>query len=146
MTKLQNKLYGAFMILCAILEFLLIIGAYLANHFTKTRMGMLRHMVYLNSKWESLIPIPFLKLTLIVVIIALVVFAFVRYRSIKANTMLTIMAILLVLLSLWTLYFLIFIDTKIYRSYYILSMCFVLSTILQNVIYHCLCSVRKKVS
>ena len=142
-SKLQNKLYGAFIIICAILEFLSIVGAYVLNYFTRTRMGMLRHVVYLNGKWEKLVPVPILKVAVLFVILALLVIACNRFRKIKSNVMLNAVGVLLVLLSIWTICFLIFSSTRINRSYYILSMCFVLATMLQNIIYHCLYHIRK---
>lgn len=143
MTKLQNKLYGAFIILCAILEFISIVGAYVANYFTRTRMGMLRHIVYLNGKWEKLVPVPVIRIAVLFIIVVLVIIAFNRFRKIKSNAMLNVMAVLLVLLSTWTVCFLVFSNTRINRSYYILNMCFVLATMLQNIIYHCLYNIRK---
>ncbi|HBD64665.1 MAG TPA: hypothetical protein DC038_09545 [Clostridiales bacterium] len=143
MTKLQNKLCCACIFLCAILEVLSIIGAYAADYFTRTRMGMLRHVVYMNGKWEKLFSIPFIRTAALCVIITLTAIACIRYFKMRVNGMVSAAAALVVLLSAWTVYFLIFCNTGINRAYYILSMCFIMATIFQNVIYHCLCHIKK---
>ena len=144
MTKLQNKLCGACIFLCAILEALSLIDVYAADYFTRTRMGMLRHVVYMNGKWEKLFPIPFIRAAALCVIIALAVIACIRYFKMRINGMASLTAVLVVLLSVWTVYFLVFFNTGINRAYYILSICFILATMFQNIIYHCLCHMKGK--
>ncbi|MBU5428071.1 hypothetical protein KQI41_16890 [Tissierella pigra] len=136
MTRQQNKLQYVLIILFSILETLTLIGAYSAHYFTKTRMGMLRHVVYLNGKWEKNFPISTIKWIAICIIIVLVIFIFLdffkrdkRYRA-KILVMLWTMVT-----NGWTLYFLFAYGTERNRAYYILSICFILMTLFQNIIY-----------
>lgn len=36
-----------------LIQILLVIGAFVINHFTQTRMGMMRHVMFTNNKWQS---------------------------------------------------------------------------------------------
>lgn len=36
-----------------LIQILLVIGAFVINHFTQTRMGMMRHVMFTNRKWQS---------------------------------------------------------------------------------------------
>ncbi len=143
MTRLQNKLCGAFIILCAILEVLTLIGAYAAAYFTRTRMGMLRHVVYMNGKWEKLFPIPFIRTFAICVIIVLAAIVCIRYFKMRQKGIVAAAAVLVILLSAWTIYYIISCNTGINRAYYILSMCFIMAAMFQNIIYYCLCHIKK---
>ncbi|MSU02048.1 hypothetical protein [Tissierella pigra] len=136
MIRQQNKLQYVLIILFSILETLTLIGAYSAHYFTKTRMGMLRHVVYLNGKWEKSFPISTIKWIAICIIIVLIIFIFLdffkrdkRYRA-KILVMLWTMVT-----NGWTLYFLFAYGTERNRAYYILSICFILMTLFQNIIY-----------
>lgn len=143
MTKQQNKGYYICMILCGILEFLAIIGAYAAHYFTKTRMGMLRHVVYLNGKWEKAVPIQTIKWIVLLIIIAFIVLVYLHYRKLKTHYMsTTIAALITIAISAWTVYFLLFYNTGKNRAYYILSICFILVTALQNVLYCCISAIK----
>lgn len=143
MTKQQNKGYYVCMILCDIFEFLAIIGAYAAHYFTKTRMGMLRHVVYLNGKWEKAVSIPTVKWIMLLIIIALIVLVYLHYRKRKMHNMsTTIAALITIAISGWTVYFLLFYNTGRNRAYYIISICFILVTVLQNILYYCLSAIK----
>ncbi|OZV11462.1 hypothetical protein CIW83_14360 [Tissierella sp. P1] len=145
MTRRQNRSKYICAILCGILEFLAIIGAYAAHYFTKTRMGMLRHVIYLNGKWEKAFPIPAMKWIAISIILALVIIAYLRYR--KGNTDYNInipVMLLTIIMSIWTAYFLLVYSTEKNRAYYILSICFLLATVFQNILYHCIFSIKSK--
>ena len=148
MTKQQKNKYNYIcIVLCIILEILAIAGAYAVNYFTKARMGMLRHMVYLNGKWEKMLPIQMLKWIIVVTIIVLMIFVYLRNHKQKLNSLINIIVTLLTLIiSGWTVYFLLSYSTEINRAYYILSICFILSTVFQNILYHCFCSINKKTS
>lgn len=142
MIKQQNRGNYICMILCVIFELVAIIGAYAANHFTKTRMGMLRHVVYLNSKWEKTIPILTIKWISLCIIIALVIFVYLHYQKRKVHFINTIVMLLTVAISGWTVYFLLFYNTARNRAYYILSICFILGTLLQNILFHFFISIK----
>ena len=44
-------------VVTTILECLLLIGAYMVNYFTQSKMGMLRHVIHKNYVWEEKYPI-----------------------------------------------------------------------------------------
>ncbi len=145
MTKQQNRIKFIFMILFGILEIVTIIGAYAAHYFTKTRMGMLRHVIYLNGKWEKALPIPMIKWIAISIIIAIVIIAYLCYRKEKTSSKVNMVTMLFTIgVSGWTVYFLIAYSTERNRAYYILSICFILATVLQNIIYHCISSIKSR--
>lgn len=145
MTKRQNRGNFICMILCGILELLVIISAYGVHYFTKTRMGMLRHMVYLNSKWENAVPIPTIKWIAICIITALIIIQYLRYRKRKVHYHVnTMVKLLTIAISGWTVYFLLFYNTGRNRAYYILSICFILGTALQNILHHCFFSIKSR--
>ncbi len=145
MIRQQNKNKYICVIFYIVIEALAIIGAYVTNHYTKTRMGMLRHVVYLNGKWEKSLPIPIIKWIAISIIIALVILAYLRYHKEKASFKVNMMVMLLTIaVSGWTVYFLLAYNTERNRAYYIISVCFILATVLQNIIYHCSHSIKLK--
>ena len=140
MTK-QNKRNKICLILLSILEILSIIGAYAAHHYTKARLGMQRHVVYLNSMWEDMLPIQSIKWILVVIIIALGLLIYLRFRKQKVSSVTsTITFIWTIAISAWTAYFLIAYNTERNRAYYILCICLVAITIFQNILNHCFLS------
>lgn len=145
MIKRQNRVNYICIILFAILEISAIIGAYAAHYFTKTRMGMLRHIIYLNSSWENTFPIPMIRLIAICAIIALAIIVYVIYLNKKVNSLsVTMSMILTIIISGWTVYFLLIYDTESNHAYYILSICFILITLFQNALYHCISSIKSE--
>ncbi len=145
MTRRQNKQKYIYVILFGIIEVLVIIGAYAAHYFTRTRMGMFRHVVYLNGKWEKTLPIQTIKWISISIIIILAILAFLHYRKEKANSQVNMVAMLLTIaISGGTVYFLLVYNTGKNRAYYILSICYILITVLQNILYHYISSIKLK--
>lgn len=145
MVRLKNKSNYICMTLSIILEILGAIGAYTANYFTRTRMGMLRHMVYLNGKWEKALPILTIKWIAISIIIVLVIVAYLRYRNGEIKVQVSMIPMILnIIVSAWTVYFLLVYSAERNRAYYILSICFILMTVFQNIIYHCIYSIKSR--
>lgn len=138
MTKQQNKYISVVVILCSLLEILAIIGAYVAHYFTKTRMGMLRHMAYLNGKWEKEFPIDMMKWIVVGMIIIFIIFICVHYikEKRKFNTSIALMVITIII-NLWTVYYLLFNGTASNYAYYIISICLIILTVFQNISYCC---------
>src|SRR5699024_12741113 len=62
MIRQQNKNSFILMIITSILELLIIVGAYMINYYTRVRMGMARHVIYLNRIWEEDLPILTIKI------------------------------------------------------------------------------------
>lgn len=145
MTKRQNKVCYICIILCIVLEITAAIGAYAANYYTKTRMGMLRHVVYLNGKWERLVNITELKWLAILISIILIIFVYLFYKKQKKHSMtVKLVTVITTVISLWTVFYLLFYNTGINRAYYILSICFIMITVFQHIICYCLYSIKVK--
>ena len=109
MTRQQNRGIWLCIILCSLLELMAIIGAYAASNFTKTRMGMLRHVAYLNGKWEQAVPISVIRWIAICMVIALAILAYLHYRKQKAHFRFGVIVMLWTFgLSAWTLYYFLF--------------------------------------
>lgn len=145
MIKQQNRGKYVCIILFSILELLAIVGAYAAHYFTKTRMGMLRHVIYLNGKWEKALPIATIKWIAVSTMVAIIIIAYLCYRKEKPSSKVNMGTMLFTIaLSGWTVYFLLAYNTERNRAYYILSICFILATVLQNIIYHCISSIKSR--
>lgn len=143
MTKQQNRVYYICIIFCSALEIVAAIGAYAAHYYTKTRMGMLRHMVYLNGKWERLINVPALKWIALLIIITLVIFVFILFKKQEKHSITTnIVTIMTMVISLWTVFYLLYYNTGMNRAYYILSICFIIITVFQHILCYCSYSIK----
>ena len=149
MTRQQNRGIWIWLcsILCSLLELIAIIGAYAASHYTKTRMGMLRHMTYLNGKWEGAVPISAIRWIAICIIIALIILTYLHYRKQKSHFRFGVIVLIWTFgLSVWTVYYLLFYNVEMNRAYYILSFCFILATVFQNILHHCVFLRKRQIS
>lgn len=143
MTKQQNKVYYIIIALCSVLEIAAALGAYVAHYYTKTRMGMLRHVVYLNGKWERLVNVTALKCIALLIIISLIIFVYIFYKNQKKHSMtIKTIAIMTLSTSLLTAFYLLIYNTEMNRAYYILSICFIIITLFQHMLYYCLIKVK----
>jgi hypothetical protein len=116
-----------------IFEVLIGIGAYAVHYYTKARLGMLRHVVYLNGKWERAYPIESIKMIIIVILLLACLWLAFKVRRMTFLGKVQKMGILAsILLNGWALYFIVIYNPVSNKTYYILSMCFVLLTIFQN--------------
>lgn len=137
MIKKQNKSLWSGIILCGILELIGLIGAYAAHYFTKTRMGMLRHMVYLNDKWEKTVPLTAIKWTAIGFIILLSLNSYRLYQKrIKPSKLSTAVMVLTFIVNMGSLAYLILQSDEVNRAYYIIGSCLILVSVVQNIL-HC---------
>ncbi len=57
----------------SVLEILLYIGAFVLHYYTSTKMGMARHMIYLNGKWEAAYPIELIQIITMILLVILVI-------------------------------------------------------------------------
>ena len=71
-------------IITNIIQLLLLTGAYTFYYFTKKKMGMARHIIYLNQKIENNYPINTIKYILLFTIVLLTIFILIIY-SITMN-------------------------------------------------------------
>ena len=71
-------------LLLLILEFILVAAANIINYFTHRRIGMARHMVYMNQKWLAISNFEVYKMLsfiLVFVFTAILIYSFVRIRK-----------------------------------------------------------------
>lgn len=71
-------------LLLPILEFILVAAANIINYFTHKRIGMARHMVYMNQKWLAINNFEVYKMLsfiLVFVFTAILVYSFVKVRT-----------------------------------------------------------------
>ena len=71
-------------LLLPILEFILVAAANIINYFTHRRIGMARHMVYMNQKWLAISNFEVYKMLsfiLVFVFTAILIYSFVRIRK-----------------------------------------------------------------
>ncbi|MGL5716302.1 MAG: hypothetical protein ACRCXT_21500 [Paraclostridium sp.] len=81
MKKTQKILY----ILATAIQMLLLISAYMINYFTKSRMGMARHIIHKNYVLESTYPITNIKYITIIVLVVLMVVLLTMYIKRKRH-------------------------------------------------------------
>lgn len=97
------------------------IGMTLLNYYTKAKMGMLRHVVYLNGKWNRNYDIDLLTKGLLVLIIVNTVIALYklyRGRNGKRNDS-RITSVTILIASAISLYYALTYNTTIHRAYYL---------------------------
>lgn len=133
MIRQQNKLKLGLLIIFALLEIAALIGAYAGHYFTKTRMGMLRHMIYLNGKWEKMLPLDIIKWFVVILILIITIISLISLLRRSNNNIGMLLKMISTALGIFTLYFIVFKSAKINRAYYIISLCLVLGTVFQNV-------------
>lgn len=138
MTKQPNNGRRICLILSGVLEVMAFLGAFAANYFTRTRLGMLRHMVYQNAKWEKAWPLPAIRWTAMAVIAALLILAYIKYRRCASRRKYDPMVMLwTVILSAGTIFYVLAYNAGKNRAYYLISLCFILAVIMQNIFCHC---------
>jgi hypothetical protein len=132
MIKRLNKFS---LIIRAPIELVLFIGAYLFHHFTISKMGMYRHVIYLNRKYESEIPfdaLKYLMLGIIGILLLVCLFKFIRLQ--KKKTYQVIAFIITIVINWFCLIYLITNTTENYRDYYYVGLLLGLGAILNDII------------
>lgn len=141
MTKqLKKNTLADFIIgLLGFLELAALTGAYAFHYFTKKKMGMLRHMVYLNGKWEAAYPLPAIKwsiLTLLAILLILLIQKIRKKEEIIRLSPSKILALISsVLLCLASMSFIAFSSSKSNYAYYPISLLLTIATSLQAMGY-----------
>ncbi len=110
----------------SILELIALIGAYLVHYFTKAKMGMARHVVYVNQKIEKNYPIDMIKIVAIILIVSLTIY--VLYRLKDKNIKLSIATLISSILFVG---FTVFSSASTMRDYYFVGLLFFIVAILQ---------------
>lgn len=115
-----------------LLEILLIIGAYFIQMFTKTRMGMARHVLFKNQQWEKELPLDLIKYGMIAIILLFFVGLIMLYIKKKKsmNRSFLIRVFITSVLTLFTLIFLLLGSTSLLLSYYFIIQILMLTLII----------------
>lgn len=110
-----------------IIELVLLIAGLLIGYYAKKKLGVLRYLVYLNGKWETEFPIPYIK---IFIILSLVIMLLISLLLILKNRN-KINSLILLVLSTITLGYVFFLNTDLMKSYYISSLLYFIASCIQ---------------
>ena len=109
-------------LLLPILEFILVAAANIINYFTHKRIGMARHMVYMNQKWLAINNFEIYKIlsfVLVFVFTAILIYSFVRIR--KNTKLITKINLgILVVFAVYFIYFAAVNSVKGMRAFYLI--------------------------
>ena len=109
-------------LLLPILEFILVAAANIINYFTHKRIGMARHMVYMNQKWLAINNFEVYKMLsfiLVFVFTAILVYSFVKVRT-NTKLITKINLGILVVFAVYFIYFAAVNSVKGMRAFYLM--------------------------
>ena len=112
-------------LLLPILEFILVAAANIINYFTHKRIGMARHMVYMNQKWLAISNFEVYKILsfiLVFVFTAILIYSFVKIRT-STKLITKINLGVLVVFFVYCIYFATVNSIKGMRAFYL--MCYI---------------------
>ena len=109
-------------LLLPILEFILVAAANIINYFTHKKIGMARHMVYMNQKWLAVNNFEIYKISgIVLLLITVTVIIFIFIKNIKSyNTIVKINFSVLVLFLIYSLFFSITNSADGFRAFYLM--------------------------
>lgn len=109
-------------LLLPILEFILVAAANIINYFTHKKIGMARHMVYMNQKWLAVNNFEIYKISgIVLLLITVTVIIFIFIKNIKSyNTIVKINFSVLVLFLIYYLFFSITNSADGIRAFYLM--------------------------
>ncbi|MBC6003052.1 hypothetical protein H8891_04495 [Paeniclostridium sp. NSJ-45] len=119
--------------LTTILECLLLIGAYMVNYFTQSKMGMLRHVIHKNYVWEEKYPIANIINTTIITFIILMLIVLILYmkRRLMLKNIVTIMVITMIIFVLSFVGFMLMYSAEEIRAFYYMSFIIGITVLIQ---------------
>ena len=109
-------------LLLLILEFILVAAANIINYFTHRRIGMARHMVYMNQKWLAINNFEIYKIlsfVLVFVFTAILIYSFVKIRT-STKLITKINLGILVVFAVYFIYFSTVNSIKGMRAFYLM--------------------------
>ena len=109
-------------LLLPILEFILVAAANIINYFTHKKIGMARHMVYMNQKWLAVNNFEIYKISgIVLLLITVTVIIFIFIKNIKSySTIVKINFSVLVLFLIYYLFFSITNSADGFRAFYLM--------------------------
>ena len=133
MIKLQSRSYKLLGYSFLTLETLSILSIFILNKTTHSKMGMLRHMIYLNSRVESSVNIKTIKYILIVALVLSLIWTSKNFLQSTYKSKLSFLWTLV--LNLYSLFFILMRDTSLNKSYYYIASLLVWTSLVQSVLY-----------
>jgi hypothetical protein len=134
MIKRLNK-FSLVIIILVPIELFLFIGAYLFHRFTISKMGMYRHVIYLNRKYEAVVPFDVLKYLLLSILSVSLLVCLINFIRLQKKKIYQISALILTIVINWyCLTYLLTNTTGNYRDYYYVGLLLGLGAILNNII------------
>lgn len=117
----------------AVLELALIIGTWVVHYFSNKKMGMMRYVVFKNTRWSQNYPLETLRLLTVAVIAVLTVSVLVLFwkRVCQAGARGKVTAVETAVLSAVYIGFNLFCSVQSIRSFYFISGMLALACILQ---------------
>ncbi|MDY6231314.1 hypothetical protein [Peptostreptococcus porci] len=128
MTKQLRKINIFLIAISFVISIIPFIGAYLIYYFTRTRLGMYRHMVYLNPVIESKYPINFIRSSIIIVIAISIIWM--SFLVIKKRCKCVLPCFVFSILSL---YYMAMYNAQLHKGYYISSMLVLIGVIFTDI-------------
>lgn len=120
-------------ILCAVVELLLFVGAFVVRYFTNKKMGMARHVIFKNQSWEKAYPLEQWKLLSIVVLAVLLILVAILLIRRRGALSRYVMAegFVMAAMTLYSLYFTLSNSAAVLRPYYFMSPMFAAAALIQ---------------
>lgn len=136
MTK-QCQRINLFLIFTGILSFIPFLGASIVNYYTRTRMGMLRHIVFMNTTWEEKYPIATIKTVGIIAVLLILILGvyFIWLKKVKSKNI-NLIGKLIFLTTLASGYYIITQNKDSIRSYYIAAIFIFIGVLTVNLWYY----------
>jgi hypothetical protein len=112
-------------------QVLLMITAYGVQTYSMKKMGVMRHIVFLNHQWETKYPIIALKYAAITIlsVITVIIIIYIVFKSYNKKVM--SMLLVGVIVTLVFIFFTVFYSPDSYRSYYFMSIALGVTALLQ---------------
>ncbi|WP_455537962.1 hypothetical protein [Terrisporobacter sp.] len=128
--KILNKIFYT---VSTVVEVLLILGIFIINYFTRTKMGMSRHVFARSFLWENSYNIPKLQhmSIILIAIIAILILIFFIKRKAKLKKIAFIENIIMIILVIIYSGFTLLYSTYDYKAFYYICLMLFVATIIQ---------------
>lgn len=119
-----------------ILQVLSLIAAYGIQMFSTKRMGMMRHLIYTNQKWEMQYPIQTIRnisIGILLVFSAIILYGLIRKHNYTANKKALYMVLMEVITTAIFIGFTLFYSSESCLSYYFISIALGIVSLIQSI-------------
>lgn len=121
-----------------ILQFFLLITAYVIQTLSMKKMGVMRFIVYMNHTWNNLYPIDkflhiMISILAILTVIILIIFLKIKKNGTVLDKVALRMIVLLTIMTMVSVLFTLGFSTADYRSYYFISFILAMVTLIQDI-------------